>query len=305
MEHVNANLSGKKYRGLGAALAVMMFGLVLPGIATAASTVSVDGIKTTGEYTGNADGTTSGKRSLLWWNDHHSIYTKTTPPATGAQMNDLFWEIHNGGSDNVSLNIFVEVPLYARRMIWAGVDKDSANACEYNGGAVSAACAQLDPGGDQAYLDAYLKGAKDNDDGTGTNHHDEVKMDYDTQTKSEYFKLNGSSVDIKWQAEDGNGLSDGFTWKTSREYLISNGICSTSLCQQFDRSSSLELMWTGLKDLAAASAIVAGITDMQLHLSDEARGLPDIPPVPVPAAFWLFGTALIGFIGMSRRTNLS
>jgi hypothetical protein len=27
-------------------------------------------------------------------------------------------------------------------------------------------------------------------------------------------------------------------------------------------------------------------------------------PVPVPAAVWLFGTALFGFIGMSRRTNV-
>ena len=27
-------------------------------------------------------------------------------------------------------------------------------------------------------------------------------------------------------------------------------------------------------------------------------------PVPVPAAFWLFGTALIGFIGLSRRTRI-
>ena len=29
-----------------------------------------------------------------------------------------------------------------------------------------------------------------------------------------------------------------------------------------------------------------------------------ISPVPVPAAFWLFGTALIGFIGFSRRTKV-
>lgn len=27
-------------------------------------------------------------------------------------------------------------------------------------------------------------------------------------------------------------------------------------------------------------------------------------PIPVPAAFWLFGTALIGFIGLSRRTRV-
>ena len=27
--------------------------------------------------------------------------------------------------------------------------------------------------------------------------------------------------------------------------------------------------------------------------------------VPIPAAIWLFGTALIGFVGMSRRTMVS
>ena len=31
----------------------------------------------------------------------------------------------------------------------------------------------------------------------------------------------------------------------------------------------------------------------------------EISPVPVPAAIWLFGTALIGFIGMGRRTNVA
>jgi hypothetical protein len=29
-----------------------------------------------------------------------------------------------------------------------------------------------------------------------------------------------------------------------------------------------------------------------------------VSPVPVPAAIWLFGTALIGFIGISRRTKV-
>jgi hypothetical protein len=31
----------------------------------------------------------------------------------------------------------------------------------------------------------------------------------------------------------------------------------------------------------------------------------DIPAVPVPAAFWLFGTALVGFIGISRRRKVA
>jgi hypothetical protein len=27
-------------------------------------------------------------------------------------------------------------------------------------------------------------------------------------------------------------------------------------------------------------------------------------PVPIPAAFWMFGTALVGFVAMSRRTKV-
>ena len=42
------------------------------------------------------------------------------------------------------------------------------------------------------------------------------------------------------------------------------------------------------------------IQDGQMYLSAMT-----VSPVPVPAAFWLFGTALIGFVGLSRRTSLS
>lgn len=39
-------------------------------------------------------------------------------------------------------------------------------------------------------------------------------------------------------------------------------------------------------------------------VNDEAIVEAHIPAVPVPAAFWLFGTALVGFIGISRRTRV-
>ena len=49
-----------------------------------------------------------------------------------------------------------------------------------------------------------------------------------------------------------------------------------------------------------------GNTD-KLHLSDEMVGLPinePIPnPVPVPTAFLLFGSALLGLTGRRRREN--
>lgn len=56
-------------------------------------------------------------------------------------MNDLYWEINEVGTKDYTLNIFVEVPTYARRMIWN-------DGCKYDGGAVSTACAPLDPDGD-------------------------------------------------------------------------------------------------------------------------------------------------------------
>ena len=43
-----------------------------------------------------------------------------------------------------------------------------------------------------------------------------------------------------------------------------------------------------------------GIEDGQVYLSAMTAS-----PVPVPTAFWLFGTALIGFVSLSRRTSLS
>ena len=54
----------------------------------------------------------------------------------------------------------------------------------------------------------------------------------------------------------------------------------------------------GLK--VAASDRGNGIENGQVYLSAMT-----VSPVPVPTAFWLFGTALIGFVSLSRRTSLS
>ena len=44
---------------------------------------------------------------------------------------------------------------------------------------------------------------------------------------------------------------------------------------------------------------ISGLTDSTSYY------LANISPVPVPAAGWLFGTALIGFVGLSRKTKVS
>ena len=57
------------------------------------------------------------------------------------------------------------------------------------------------------------------------------------------------------------------------------------------------------------AALLADNFNIGIHVHSFADGgsesfVTSVSPVPVPAAFWLFGTALIGFIGMSRRTKV-
>jgi len=61
---------------------------------------------------------------------------------------------------------------------------------------------------------------------------------------------------------------------------------------------------------SAAGLSLAGITSFTLtgfqddHFSDYSLARIEYSVVPIPATFWLFGAALIGFIGFSRRTTI-
>jgi hypothetical protein len=52
----------------------------------------------------------------------------------------------------------------------------------------------------------------------------------------------------------------------------------------------------------AFAAHIAGFNNVEG--ADSGWFASDLSPIPVPASFWLFGTALIGFIGISRRTRV-
>jgi hypothetical protein len=66
----------------------------------------------------------------------------------------------------------------------------------------------------------------------------------------------------------------------------------------FNLALSGPIGWNGIEDLVLANFWVGQGSISNFAIYGTAS------PIPVPAAVWLFGTALIGFIGFSRRTSV-
>jgi len=98
---------------------------------------------------------------------------------------------------------------------------------------------------------------------------------------TETFRLDGG----KLLAE---GIQAIFTPPTSGDNGVLEGSFDLSLLSLFDEAKGGDV-----------------ITYLTMScVNDEAIVDAHISAVPVPAAFWLFGSALIGFIGISRRTRV-
>lgn len=71
---------------------------------------------------------------------------------------------------------------------------------------------------------------------------------------------------------------------------------------EYTATVSGSLFNVGLNTISVLASDYGGATffDMQL-VADDGIAPPDLNPIPVPAAVWLFGTALIGLVGFSRR----
>jgi len=268
---------------------IAFFGLmVLSAVSgTVQAAVVVDGVM-------NELDTYTDSKDLQWYNDHNSSYTLA---------DNLFNRMYyTNDTINGMLNVFIEVPIYARNMIWTGNNPSDSN----------------DDFSDQDYVAYYLE---------GTHHTDQKRLDHENQTGSEYFRLNGTGSlfgeDLCFGVQDDGGHcdhgSDGVTtaqtnptsgsdlyWQTSNDYLLDDGICTTStLCEAYDQTMSIEIQFASL-GLGDGAAIIESITSLRLHLSDEMVGLPITqPPIatPVPAAFWLFGTAMAGLFGARRKAK--
>ena len=263
-----------------AALGLMAFAAI-PGNAA----ITVDGVMDGDVYDTFKD--------LQWYNDHNSVYN-----LADNLFNRMYYtnvDASGGGATDGTLNLFLEVPIYARNMIWVG-DGETNSVL------------------DSDYVDYYA---------AGTHHNQAKDLTYGTQTGSEFFELDGTGIlsqfpgDLCFGVQDDGGNCEGGSdkqtnpdsnddiyWQTSLDYLVDSGTCTTTdKCEEYGRTMSLEILFSSL-GTGVGQGIVDSITALRLHLSDEMVGLPITQPpnpVPVPAAFWLFGSALVGLAGIKRK----
>ena len=83
---------------------------------------------------------------------------------------------------------------------------------------------------------------------------------------------------------------------------LSNWQQSAHMCIGKDILGYASINDSGVSENSAnINCAITLVTEAEIDGDTIPDDVPDIPGVPVPAAFWLFGTALVGFIGISRR----
>jgi len=102
-----------------------------------------------------------------------------------------------------------------------------------------------------------------------------------------------------------------YAYGSTQTFRMENGYqVATGITGKYNPNSGDNGVLEGSFDLGLLSLFNAEtggriITYLTMScVNDEAIVEAHVSPVPVPAAFWLFGTALLGFIGMSRRTQV-
>jgi len=291
----------REIAGYGAVLTVIA-GIFYSGIASAimVSPVLIDGVL-------DGNDTYTNSVEMQFANDHHSQYALDDP----SNNTTMYWNDHANG-----LYVYGAVPLKMKNMIWGDVP-DEEIALYYQG--------WCDAPADGQPCTHHNKDGVGGDPSSGS---EPLVLDYNRATGSEKFVLAANSVtegtgkngEIKINVDGGIKVDladypDGVNTQTSVDWVLKNvPDCNKTNCLASDIPMSFEMLFTGADRstiLPWLQSWVAYNNDNSLdrpsaliaHLSPERGG--EIPPVPVPAAFWLFGTALLGFIGFSRRTSLS
>ncbi len=111
--------------------------------------------------------------------------------------------------------------------------------------------------------------------------------------------MSGDGSIIVGQSISANGV-EAFIWdETSNAMqIIRDGLIGDG----FDLTG-----WTNLRDATAISTDGSTVVGFGTHNGSREAFYAriDTSPVPVPAAVWLMGSALVGLFGFGRKKNLS
>jgi len=137
------------------------------------------------------------------------------------------------------------------------------------------------------------------DDATGL-------LDYSTATLNQLVGVGSYGVDFKPFSAGGN-LPAGNTVDFDSTFYTKAKPPSGDNKYGIDNGESLGITFIDTDFSAILAAIRVFDLQIGVHVGSVGEGYEfseSLRVVPVPAAFWLFGTALIGFIGFSRRTKV-
>jgi len=259
--------------------------LAIPAMSSAAG-FTFDGVRDGDPYSVQFD--------VKWFDGHdesNSLYQKGGPQANTTVR---YGKGQEGMSGPEYSWLFLEVPLFAKNMVWG----DAFDLAQNPDGAAAA----------QALLDAYGKALSFND-ATGS---EKVLFGSTDLGDGKDAGAGQTLLDLAKGVFVDNSPWTVIGYKDSANYLLGAGSAECGFadpsqdCNATGRSMSFEVKLAALDDAGFNTLKSALETNgLAFHLSPEAALTPpDMSQVPVPAAIWLFGSALIGFIGISRRTNL-
>ena len=106
---------------------------------------------------------------------------------------------------------------------------------------------------------------------------------------------------LQTYADGSNGGTNALEVKTSLDYLLGLGddsYCNLISCYAFDAPMLFEILFTKADGESVMADLLNNPYQLVFHMSPERGGLS---VVSVPAAAWLFGTALIGLVGFGRK----